>query len=718
MLISPPFLPPRGETQNENDWLSAAMLEGKPGDGAFPVSFNLGWHGGVHLTAPLTAGKSEPVRAISDGKVVFLRKPTSRVSSQDHPLNYRGGWTDDGCVVIRHQTCIGCGANASDICFFSIYMHLAEIDPRIRTEKAISRKDVIGYAGQIYGSLARQIHFEIVSDDNETKKILGRLSGDVDVTKDGRLDAVYGDIFFHLPAGTCIYETEPIKHLVAAQFQPGKPNKKSPLPPIVALQPALVTSEAMVVGISSHPNMGLQHGDVRITSYELNGKVVGKFIEEELRDYRIISEAEKLSKSMRSSGLVAPSAVLEMLKFGRIVNVENENAPTGEAPHWRLVPYMSGNGWVNLNAANVRKFSSADFPQWCGWTIVDDSADRDSRCDSKIIKSWAFGKNAAPNLQQGIARLSQSEVTQKLRRTICKFPSEWASETIDARWSWLRQSSPMSPNPLSQGDFERLRLHIVALCFNVSLVHEAQWHWPPLEFIRQFRTCGWLSELELVRCIPAAYQMEKAERGSSVCLIKISDDVATQRVKNIGAVPLMQICRKYGIVTPTRQAHFFAQIFRETGLLQWVEERGSGQDYERSSELGNDNPGDGKRYKGRGLIQVTGGANYRKYSSYRGQSFLVEPQNTLISSNQYNSADTAGLFWISRPVGNGMINLSFLADRGLAEDNLRSVTKMVNGAEDGKKTALLERRSYLKILTSILKDDFPVISPLVERRYG
>ena len=84
MLISPPFLPARGATQTENDWLDACMTGGAPGEGAFPVSFNLGWHGGVHLTAPAanpaTAGNlTEKVRAIADGTVVFVRPANQQI---------------------------------------------------------------------------------------------------------------------------------------------------------------------------------------------------------------------------------------------------------------------------------------------------------------------------------------------------------------------------------------------------------------------------------------------------------------------------------------------------------------------------------------------------------------------------------------------------------------------------------------------------------------
>lgn len=84
----------------------------------------------------------------------------------------------------------------------------------------------------------------------------------------------------------------------------------------------------------------------------------------------------------------------------------------------------------------------------------------------------------------------------------------------------------------------------------------------------------------------------------------------TQEAADRFADPLTEACTAYGIDSPVRRAAFLAQLAHESGGLRYVLEIASGEAYEGRKSLGNTQPGDGVRYKGRGLIQCTGRANY------------------------------------------------------------------------------------------------------------
>jgi putative chitinase len=141
---------------------------------------------------------------------------------------------------------------------------------------------------------------------------------------------------------------------------------------------------------------------------------------------------------------------------------------------------------------------------------------------------------------------------------------------------------------------------------------------------------------------------------------------------------LQQTLADYDIDTPLRIAHFLAQTCHESAGFRTTEEFASGEAYEGRKDLGNTHMVDGPRYKGRGLIQLTGRANYRTYGKLLGVDLEGHPEAAL---DPQLSLKIACEYWKKRDINPD-------ADR----DDLITVTRKINGGTNG----LEERRALLK----------------------
>jgi putative chitinase len=147
------------------------------------------------------------------------------------------------------------------------------------------------------------------------------------------------------------------------------------------------------------------------------------------------------------------------------------------------------------------------------------------------------------------------------------------------------------------------------------------------------------------------------------------------------------------LTTPLRQEHFLAQLAHESAGFKTTTEYASGKAYEGRKDLGNTQKGDGVRFKGRGLIQITGRANYNTMSKALGQDFVKEPE--LAAEFPY-AALTAALYWKNH-------NLNRYADR----DDIRGVTKVINGGYNG----LADRTAYLAKAKAAVPNTVEVTTP-------
>jgi putative chitinase len=161
--------------------------------------------------------------------------------------------------------------------------------------------------------------------------------------------------------------------------------------------------------------------------------------------------------------------------------------------------------------------------------------------------------------------------------------------------------------------------------------------------------------------------------------------LATKSRIELNFEPLKTGMVKYGITSPLQIAHFIAQLGHESMSFLYTEEIASGAAYEGRSDLGNTHAGDGRRYKGRGLIQLTGRANYAAYSKFAGIDYVAQPER--LSTDPVVAVDVSCWFWKDRGV-----------DRLAEMDDAKAVTKRINGGFNG----LDDRLQNLKRAKAVL----------------
>lgn len=127
---------------------------------------------------------------------------------------------------------------------------------------------------------------------------------------------------------------------------------------------------------------------------------------------------------------------------------------------------------------------------------------------------------------------------------------------------------------------------------------------------------------------------------------------------------------RYKIETIDRMRHFLSQIAHESGGLQWLQELDDGNYLEGREDLGNTEPGDGPRFKGGGVIQLTGRSNYQAFAKEIGDQRVMEGSNYVAATYPFTSA---GFWWRN----NGM---NALCDDG---GTVEQVTERVNGGYNG-----------------------------------
>lgn len=599
MIISPPLLKAKDAHETDAAWIERVMtVVDRRG---YPVNGYGSWHGGIHISHTDAGRPAENVRAIADGTIVSLRKDSDKRDLT--PLNInadkpKSKGSNDGYVLLKHETEIGSGDEAK-VVFYSLYMHLKSLAETVKVGEKVYRKDPLGTPGVVDGVNA--FHFQVFCDDDNISKLTGRKTGELDISKNGRTDAVYGDIHFYLPPQTKFYDKAPADNSTS-----------------ISGLSELYTSNAPL-----YASMTLAQGNCTMVTRQKNTQVDGKYdllgeplVNADGNDYEY-----NLYKTAMRNYKESPSAGFELLRFGRVINTDHETLVPADAPLWMTVNYPGGKGVVNLADPSIKKFSDADFPHWTGWQLVDDDSDSDSQCNSAIIKK----------LQE------DGEFDNQCGKLICHFPFEWEKSTIDTRFSWLKTGSE-EHDPMTDEDYAKFKAHAEALCFDGETLNSGRlWHFEPKGFVSHLRKCIWLSRTEFKQLIPLNIIRPSGNRYNWET---VSFHEGETSVFSRHYPMLNKIFRKYCINTPSRLVSFLGNSVQETKWLSVTRE-----DYRYSATDEN-----GHRYHyniwyfpwyGRGFLQLTNPDNFYKYFTYRGRSFNKDIRNELVSDYRRVQGDRA-----------------------------------------------------------------------------
>lgn len=153
--------------------------------------------------------------------------------------------------------------------------------------------------------------------------------------------------------------------------------------------------------------------------------------------------------------------------------------------------------------------------------------------------------------------------------------------------------------------------------------------------------------------------------------------------------------------TVRRAAMWCAQLGHESNGLKWMEELASGDAYEGRRDLGNTEPGDGRRFKGHGPIQITGRHNHAQVSAwahrlgYTAEHDLFVREPWRMADEEYGFLGAVWYWTVARP------RINEMADRM----DIAGVTRAINGGLNGLGDRLARYDRCLKLGTALLPEE-------------
>jgi len=355
--------------------------------------------------------------------------------------------------------------------------------------------------------------------------------------------------------------------------------------------------------------------------------------------------------------------------------------------------------WVDVTLDTVSRafahpnLSATSAYSWDTWQSFEEdkkagdaSFSEDGFCDvSKLVE--VLQKNAPKGSGTGSGEPSElamrdalrdPTVRDLLRNTVCLHPSEWDSAADKSLKKWDRLNK--SPWNLSASAFKEQTDLIQKLQFwndafagvTPAPASPTVWHFHPLGFLKQLRQMKGVTLDQLQRIVP---QAKPSNLQKYIAYLN-------------------EAMEKWEISTPLLQAHFLSQIALESAYFSATEEgskggapapANTGHQYEWRFDLDNIRYGDGRRFRGRGLLQVTGRFKYSRYGAYVCIDLTANPE--LMATDPWLACDSAAWFWrrgAPRDI-NDVINEAEKTGHGASRDTVTAVTHQVNGGENALK---------------------------------
>lgn len=360
----------------------------------------------------------------------------------------------------------------------------------------------------------------------------------------------------------------------------------------------------------------------------------------------------------------------------------------------------------DMLASHLLRTGAAEAGESADFTARADKVDR-SALSTKLYEYMDVNHDHQIDAQELQQAYRQPLLAQVLARIIARYESEWGGEM--AKWHDL---DPLMLDDLAEWETEKRRIDklrwwpVAAAKVKEFKADPNIYHIHPIGLIHNFHGSKTVGCCEItVDLIEKVFHKSGTwfnGNGSSKTFqanFKANYPNVYQFDKNRFITMLNEALERWEITECYQKAHFLSQCYHECAGFETTIEFASGNGYnpgvhKDAEKYGNTEPGDGPKYRGRGLIQLTWKNNYRAYGDHVGKDFVSNYED--IAEDMYNSIDASCWYWRkhgntpSRYHAKHDINKLIAADK----NNVTLITAAVNGGDRG----LAERTKHFNAI--------------------